>query len=415
MSSATEDSDGAQMSAKREKRRRQKSKITKPLSDLGVYTRGYKWHSFHAPESKQHNHVFSFAERSFENIYRDVDNRLLLEEHNKKFLTRVYPSGFRLRSSNFDPIGFWRSGVQMAAVNWQTYDVGMQLNQAMFAAGSDRHGYVLKPEALRKRASPFRPADPRGGRSYVRFSIEMLSAQQLPRPRWMGPEDNINPYVEIEMFNADDRGQSMAFGEGGQNVSARSGLTGLGVPHRRRTKIEHSNGYSPIFNDHFIFSLETKHPDLVFIRWTVWNSPDGRTAGSNNCIQLASFTAKLSSLSQGYRYIPLYDAGGDQYLFSTLFCKITKDAPVPIQILDCEELKNERANAERVGIFRQLGQSVFKRALSTDRERDSEKMQAREERLDAIYSKSRNGSPALSPISPKQFTAPTPLLKLGTP
>jgi phosphatidylinositol phospholipase C delta len=198
-------------------------------------------------------------------------------------------------------------------------------------------------------------------------------------------------------------------------VSARNGMTGLSVPHRRRTKIEHSNGYSPIFNDHFTFSLETKYPDLVFIRWTVWNSPDGRTAGNNNCIQLASFTAKLSSLSQGYRYIPLYDAGGDQYLFSTLFCKITKDEPVSIPILDCEELKNERANAERVGIFRQLGQSVFKRALSTDRERDSEKTQSREERLDAIYSKSRNGSPALSPISPKQFTVPAPLLKLGTP
>ncbi|KAF4973377.1 hypothetical protein F66182_17714, partial [Fusarium sp. NRRL 66182] len=66
MSSATEDSDSALINANREKKRRQRSKITKALSDLGVYTRGYKWHSFAAPESKQYNHVYSFAERAYE-------------------------------------------------------------------------------------------------------------------------------------------------------------------------------------------------------------------------------------------------------------------------------------------------------------------------------------------------------------
>ncbi|KAI9923849.1 hypothetical protein ASPWEDRAFT_51316 [Aspergillus wentii DTO 134E9] len=364
MSSATEDSDGAMVSIKKDKKR-QKSKITKPLSDLGVYTRGYKWHSFSSAESQRYNHVYSFAERSFESICRDPENKSSFEKHNRKYLTRVYPSGFRLRSSNFDPLKFWRRGVQMAALNWQTYDIGMQLNHAMFAAGSDRTGYILKPESLRA-SDPFdEEKKRRKERKLVRFSVDMISAQQLPRPRSFGPDDSINPYVEIEMFSADDRGQSVVLGEGGMNTSARNNLSGIGSPHRRRTKIEQSNGYSPNFNDRFKLSLETQFPDLVFVRWVVWSSLDGHGTGNNNSVQLATFTAKLSSLSQGYRYLPLYDGSGDQYLFSTLFCKITKEDPVFVQRLDCEELR-----AERTGILRTIGQTVFKRAGSTEREKD---------------------------------------------
>ncbi|KAJ6013512.1 hypothetical protein N7540_008103 [Penicillium herquei] len=389
MSSATEDSDSAMPSihSEKKKKRRQKSKITKPLSDLGVYTRGYKWHSFSSPESRKYNHIYSFAERSFESICQNHDNKVALEAHNRKYLTRVYPSGFRLRSSNFDPNKFWRRGVQMAALNWQTYDIGMQMNQAMFAAGTDRTGYILKPESLRLPAPDNGNQKRKTERRLVRFSVDVISAQQLPRPRTIGPEDNINPYVEMEIFSADDRGQSLAFGEGGMDASARNGMSGIGFPHRRRTKIEQSNGYSPVFNDRFKLSLETKYPDLVFVRWTVWSSLDGRSAGNNNSVQLATFTAKLTSLSQGYRYLPLYDGKGDQYLFSTLFCRISKEDPIPVQRLDLEELR-----AERMGILRQIGQTVFKRSSSTDREKDQS-----QDRSDPASPEDRDGSPILTP------------------
>ncbi|CAG8288805.1 unnamed protein product [Penicillium salamii] len=389
MSSATEDSDGALVSIQndKKKKRRQKSKITKPLSDLGVYTRGYKWHSFSSPESRRYNHIYSFAERSFEGITQNHENKVALETHNRKYLTRVYPSGFRLRSSNFDPNKFWRRGVQMAALNWQTYDIGMQMNQAMFAAGTDRTGYILKPESLRLPASEDGTQKRKTERKMVRFSVDVISAQQLPRPRTIGQDDSINPYVEIEMFSADDRGQSFVLGEGGMDASARNGMSGIGYPHRRRTKIEQSNGYSPVFNDKFKLSLETKYPDLVFVRWTVWSSLDGRSAGNNNSVQLATFTAKLTSLSQGYRYLPLYDNSGDQYLFSTLFCKISKEDPVPVQRLDLEELR-----AERMGIFRQIGQTVFKRSSSAERDRDQA-----QDRSEPVSPEDRDGSPNLTP------------------
>lgn len=376
ISSATEDSDTQRPSRssslrKKDTKKPTKSRIVKGLADLGVYTCGQKWRSFNTAESKMYNHVYSFQERNFDAMCRDTETKAQLERHNIEYLTRVYPSPYRLRSSNFDPSGYWRRGVQMVALNWQTWDHGMQMNNAMFSAGIGRTGYVPKPEALRQSTQSDLGAlvyRPKLQRQIVRFSVDLISAQQLPRPRGMGNEEGINPYIEIEMFSADDKAKGLATGEGGSDASARNGLSGLGVPHRRRGKIEQNNGYNPVFNEQFRLSVETKYPDLVFVRWTVWNSPDGRSY--NNSVQLATFMARLDNIQQGYRHLPLFDGSGDQFLFSTLFCKFKKDEPVSVRAsLDPIEIKTERK-----GIFRHLGETFYKRAQSpSDRERSFEK------------------------------------------
>lgn len=370
ISSATDESDtvaGVNGAAKKDKKKR-KSKIIKPLGDLGVYTRGVKYNSFALPESKTYNHIFSLAERTFEALCRDPDTKSQLEKHNQRYMMRVYPSAFRLRSSNFDPLAFWKRGVQMVALNWQTYDLGMQMNDAMFAAGSDRTGYVLKPQELRQSIPALTSApDPcknKIEKKLVKFSVEMISAQQLPRSRGMGADESLDPYIEIEMFSAEDKAKGVAFGEGGLDASARNGLSGIGSPHRRRTIIVQSNGHNPIFNDKFKLSLETKYPSLVFVRWTVWDSVDGRSYG-NSSEPLAMFTAKLSSLQQGYRHLPLFDYNGEQFLFSKLFCKIRKEEPVSIQT-------SENLRLEKIGRLKQFGQSVFKRTLSVERKNSKE-------------------------------------------
>ena len=46
---------------------------------------------------------------------------------------RVYPSGKRVESSNFNPCKLWAVGVQMAALNFQTADLGMQARAARAA------------------------------------------------------------------------------------------------------------------------------------------------------------------------------------------------------------------------------------------------------------------------------------------
>lgn len=369
MSSTTDESDGHARSSlpSRRSSTKRKSKIIKTLGNLGVYTRGLKLNDFSAPESKTHNHVFSVPERRFENLCRDVEIAAQLEKHNMHYLMRVYPSAYRVKSTNPEPLGFWRRGAQMVALNWQTYDLGMQMNEAMFACGSDRFGYVLKPKELRHPALPSTPSigslsqtSEQIPMKLIEFSIDMISAQQLPQPRNFGPDQTLDPYIEIEVFSAEDKAKGVAWGEGGTDASARDGMSGIGSPHRRRTRVEHSNGYNPIFNETFKILLKTKYPDLVFVRWTVWNSQDGRNYNNNgNSDPLATFTAKLSSLEEGYRHLPLYDHNGDQFLFATLFGKVKKEEPVIVE--------RDDPVAEKLGRFRQFGQSVFKRTLSVEK------------------------------------------------
>lgn len=66
--------------------------------------------------------------------------------HSTKHLRRIFPKGTRIGSSNFDPLTFWRNGSQVASLNWQVYDRGMQVNEAMFVGSP---GWVAKPRHMR--------------------------------------------------------------------------------------------------------------------------------------------------------------------------------------------------------------------------------------------------------------------------
>lgn len=66
----------------------------------------------------------------------------LLVSHSRDHLRRVYPKGTRINSGNQDPAKQWRNGSHVACLNWQKYDRGTQLNEAMFVGTP---GWVLKP------------------------------------------------------------------------------------------------------------------------------------------------------------------------------------------------------------------------------------------------------------------------------
>lgn len=60
-------------------------------------------------------------------------------------MRRIYPNGTRIRSNNFNPLEFWNNGSHIASLNWQHYDVGMQINEGMFVGSP---GWVLKPSHM---------------------------------------------------------------------------------------------------------------------------------------------------------------------------------------------------------------------------------------------------------------------------
>lgn len=46
--------------------------------------------------------------------------------YNRKALSRIYPKGQRVESSNYDPYPLWAVGCQMVALNFQTAGTSVQ-------------------------------------------------------------------------------------------------------------------------------------------------------------------------------------------------------------------------------------------------------------------------------------------------
>ena len=344
---------------------RKTSKITPPLSSLGVYVQGYTLSEAKDLHFGKFNHIFSINENTAVGLCRPVETKALFEDHNVNYLCRVYPKTIRIQSSNFDPNEFWRRGVQMVALNWQTFDAPMQMYRAMFAGGTDEHGYVLKPESLRYCRSKDGPFETRRKlpRFEVRLSVGVISAQQLPRPQNVHKNEALNPFVEVQMFSAEKSAGSIAYGSAGKDGVANHDPQNVGSSHCQRTVVVPGNGYNPVFDNEFSLKIETKFPELAFVRFIVWKSQDGKAYG-RGCKQIAVFTAKLSSLQKGYRHLPLYNGHGEEFIFSTLFCKFGKTEPklIPGSLQDVAD------RTARQGLFRPL--ATLARGLSGDRTRE---------------------------------------------
>lgn len=326
------------------------TKTERVLGDLGVYCAGVKFRGFDTPEAKTFNHIFSFMESSFAKYSKPKEAKKALDRHNMRYLMRVYPDRTRISSNNFDPLIYWRRGVQMAAMNWQTFDLGMQLNHAMFEGGTDSSGYVLKPSELREIQVMPEEWSGKRERKVVNFSVEVISAQKLMRPSKMPLNKAVHPYVEVEVFHPNDKRYK---NETESLVSHESDS-----PLLRRTQIVPENGFNPLFNKKFDFKVTTKYPDLVFVRWSVKMSSDGETYSSQPPV--ATFTAKLANLKKGFRTLPLVNCIGEGYVFSTLFCRVQTE-PITSVLLDCPE--DRQAVPEPSSKLRGLGlNSVFGRS-----------------------------------------------------
>lgn len=344
LSSSTSDNES---SGERGPARRSSNKTTKVLGALGVYCAGVKFTGFDTPDAKAYNHIFSFMESSFEKHGKTKDSKKAMDMHNMRYLMRVYPDRTRYASTNFDPLIYWRRGVQMAALNWQTFDLGTQLNQAMFEGGSDQSGYVLKPSELREiQVMPDGWSGTRE-RKEVSFTIDVISAQQLMRPANMASSRTVDPYVEVEVFHPNDKRYKKEADPKLPIVSD--------SPLKYCTSVVPENGFNPIFDNRFNFKVTTKYSDLIFVRFSVKMSHNGE-AHNDKAPAVATYTAKLSALKQGYRTLPLYDCNGEQYLFSTLFCNVKVD-PINSIMLDCADDQPDTS-----GKLRGIGRTIFNRA-----------------------------------------------------
>ncbi|KAI0009551.1 hypothetical protein F4779DRAFT_363898 [Xylariaceae sp. FL0662B] len=351
----TVSSSTSECDSEEEKRgKRTTSKIVKTLGELGVYCSGVKFRGFESAACRKSNHILSFMEGTFRKHSKASESKQALTRHNMRYMMRVYPQYSRLSSDNFNPLMYWRRGVQMAALNWQTFDLGMQLNQAMFDGGTDQSGYVLKPGSMREIRILHNgiPAEAVGKleRQNMSFNINVISAQQLIRPATLPSNRTLDPYVEIEVFHTNDKRDK------------HDSMAGIPIltdtPLKSTTRIVRENGFNPVFDHNAVFNVTAKYPELVFVRFSVKLSTDGENSSGRNST-IATYTAKLSSFKQGYRTLPLLDSNGDQYLFSTLFCHIKVDPVTSVYV------PHPGASADAGGKLKHISRNVFNRTTNS--------------------------------------------------
>jgi len=97
-----------------------KVRMSMSLVSMLVYTVGVKCRGINKKEHYAPEHMFSLSENTANKRFKR-DGMLDLVKHNRAHLVRVYPKGTRVSSSNFVPQQYWSAGVQLVALNWQTY------------------------------------------------------------------------------------------------------------------------------------------------------------------------------------------------------------------------------------------------------------------------------------------------------
>ncbi|XP_077587715.1 1-phosphatidylinositol 4,5-bisphosphate phosphodiesterase beta-2 [Stigmatopora nigra] len=162
------------------------------MSSLVNYIQPNKFISFDNARKKDKSYVISsFVETKGEAMIAKTAVEFV--EYNKRQMSRIYPKGTRMDSSNFNPQNFWNVGCQMVALNYQTMDFPMQLNMSWFEFNG-RTGYLLKHDVLRRADKKFDPfCDRIDTVVAITLTIKIYSGQFLS-------DKSVKTGVEVEII-----------------------------------------------------------------------------------------------------------------------------------------------------------------------------------------------------------------------
>uniref|UniRef100_A0A672UHK2 Phosphoinositide phospholipase C n=1 Tax=Strigops habroptila TaxID=2489341 RepID=A0A672UHK2_STRHB len=193
--------------------RRRTVKLCRALSDLVVYTNSVAAQDI--VDDGSTGNVLSFSEtRAHQAVQQKAEQFML---YNQKQLTRVYPSAYRIDSSNFNPLPYWNVGCQLGTFN------------------------------------PY-SADPLPASPKKQLILKIISGQQLPKPpdSMLGDRGEIiDPFVEVEI---------------------------IGLPVdccKDQTRVVDDNGFNPVWEETLTFTVHM--PEIALVRFLVWDhDPIGR-------------------------------------------------------------------------------------------------------------------------------------------
>ncbi|KAL1779168.1 1-phosphatidylinositol 4,5-bisphosphate phosphodiesterase delta-3 [Sigmodon hispidus] len=282
-----EDEDETEEALEAAEQRRGAKQISPELSALAVYCCATRLRTLDpSPGPPQPCKMGSLSERKARKFTREAGNSFV--RHNTQQLTRVYPMGLRMNSANYNPQEMWNTGCQLVALNFQTPGYEMDLNTGRFLING-QCGYVLKPAHLRQLNTTFDPESP--GPPRTTLTVQVLTAQQLPKLNAEKPSSIVDPLVRVEIY---------------------------GVPEdcaHKETDYVLNNGFNPCWGQTLQFQLRV--PELALVRFVV---EDYDSTSPNDFV--GQFTLPLNSLKQGYRHIHLLSKDGASLSPATLFVHI---------------------------------------------------------------------------------------------
>ncbi|XP_032157473.1 1-phosphatidylinositol 4,5-bisphosphate phosphodiesterase eta-2 isoform X3 [Mustela erminea] len=253
-------------------RQKKTMKLSRALSDLVKYTKSVGMRDVEAEVASSWQ-VSSFSETRAQQILQQKPAQYL--RFNQHQLSRIYPSPYRVDSSNYNPQPFWNAGCQMVALNYQSEGRMLQLNRAKFSANGNC-GYVLKPECMCQGVFNPNSEDPLPGQLKKQLVLRIISGQQLPKPRdsMLGDRGEIiDPFVEVEV---------------------------IGLPvdcNKEQTRVVDDNGFNPMWEETLVFTVHM--PEIALVRFLVWDhDPIGRDF-------IGQRTLAFSSMMPGYRHVYL--------------------------------------------------------------------------------------------------------------
>ncbi|XP_069090246.1 1-phosphatidylinositol 4,5-bisphosphate phosphodiesterase beta-1 isoform X1 [Pleurodeles waltl] len=272
---------------------------TEEMSNLVNYIQPVKFETFEM--SKKRNKSFemsSFVETK--GLEQLTKSPVEFVEYNKMQLSRIYPKGTRVDSSNYMPQVFWNAGCQMVALNFQTIDLAMQLNMGMYEYNG-KCGYRLKPEFMRRPDKQFDPFTESTVDGIVAntVSVKIISGQFLS-------DKKVGTYVEVDMF-------------------------GLPVDTRRKafkTKTSQGNAINPVWEEEPIVFKKVVLPSLACLRIAVYEE-GGKFIGHR--------ILPVSAIRPGYHYICLRNEKNIPLILPALFVYIEVKDYVPDTYADVIE------------------------------------------------------------------------------
>uniref|UniRef100_A0A8C5BWM8 Phosphoinositide phospholipase C n=1 Tax=Gadus morhua TaxID=8049 RepID=A0A8C5BWM8_GADMO len=272
-------------------KKKAKLKMSRELSDLVVYCKSVHFRGFqHAQAHYKCDEMSSLSESKARKLAKEAGADFV--QHNIRQLSRIYPSGLRTVSSNYNPQELWNVGCQIVALNFQTAGLEMDLNDGLFHQNAGC-GYVLKPGFMRDSELPFDPETPQEHSGYapLRLSIQILSGQQLPKVN-QKEGSIIDPLVRVEVY---------------------------GVPQdlaKEETSHIQNNGFNPVWNETLNFIVH--NPGLALVRFVV---EDHDKASRNDFV--GQFTLPFTSIRPGYRHIHLLSKDGTSIPPASLFVNVS--------------------------------------------------------------------------------------------